>query len=208
MKSTRERILQTLLTNPKSSIYDLATAVEINAVSVRHHISSLMAENLVSVQEERHGIGRPRLLYSLTENGVELFPTRYIKLVNHLLQEMKFALSEKEMQSLLSRIAIEISGNHALSIKKLPLESRLESSKVFLAQEGILIEWEKNGTDYVINEVACPFYHVSQQHPEVCIIDQTIFSTLLSTPVKKTKCILTGDPHCSYSIQQSIPKEN
>lgn len=208
MKSTRERILQTLLTNPKSSIYDLATAVEINAVSVRHHISSLMAENLVSVQEERHGIGRPRLLYSLTENGVELFPTRYIKLVNHLLQEMKYALSEKEMQSLLSRIAIEISGNHALSIKKLPLESRLESSKLFLAQEGILIEWEKNGTDYVINEVACPFYHVSQQHPEVCIIDQTIFSTLLSTPVKKTKCILTGDPHCSYSIQQSIPKEN
>ena len=207
MKSTREKILHTLLTKPKSSIYDLAAAVEINAVSVRHHVSSLMAENLVTVQEERHGIGRPRLLYSLTENGVELFPTRYIKLVSHLLQEMKSALSEQEMQKLLSKIAVEISEKHALSIQKMPIEAKLEASKTFLAQEGIIIEWEKNGAVYVINEVACPFYHISQQHPEVCVIDQTIFSTLLSSPVTKTKCILTGDPHCSYVIQHSVPKE-
>jgi len=66
MKSTRERVLQTLLTNPNSTINALAEAVGINAVSVRHHLTSLQADNLVQSQEERHGVGRPRLVYSLT----------------------------------------------------------------------------------------------------------------------------------------------
>ncbi len=37
MKSTRDRILQTLVSQPRSTITDLALAVDINAISVRHH---------------------------------------------------------------------------------------------------------------------------------------------------------------------------
>lgn len=207
MKSTRERILQTLLTHPNSTIYDLAAAVDINAVSVRHHLSSLQAEDLIEAAEERHGVGRPRLVYSLTERGAELFPTRYVKLVSHLLRELKHALSEKELQRLLTNIAIDISGKHAAKIHGLSLESKLDSIVDFLASEGILIEWEKKDSEFIITEIACPFYHISQQYPEVCTIDQAIFSTLIATPVRKVKCILSGDPHCAYVIQQTETKE-
>jgi len=99
MKSTRERIIQTLLLNPKSTINDLANAVDINAISVRHHITSLQVEGLVLAQEERHGIGRPRLVYSLTESGAELFPTRYLRLVNQLFTQLKSRLTKTEMEN-------------------------------------------------------------------------------------------------------------
>jgi len=70
MKSTRERILQSLLSHPNSTINDLAEAVGISPISVRHHLTSLQAENLVAAEEERHGVGRPRLVYILTEKGL------------------------------------------------------------------------------------------------------------------------------------------
>jgi len=89
MKSTREKVLQTLITNPQSTIVDIAKSVGINAISVRHHITSLQADGLVNAEEERHGVGRPRLVYSLSESGQENFPKRYLRLTNHLLEQMK-----------------------------------------------------------------------------------------------------------------------
>jgi len=202
MKSTRERILQTLLINPNATISDLATAVDINSVSVRHHLTSLQADSLVQAQEVRHGVGRPRLVYSLTDRGAELFPTRYLKLVNHLLGELKHSLTKKDLDNLLRKIATDISGEHATRIRNLPIEDKLNSIEDFLSKEGFIIEWEKIGSSYVINEITCPFYHISQKYPEVCTIDRTMFSNLLSTPVEKIKCILSGDNHCAFIILQ------
>jgi predicted ArsR family transcriptional regulator len=207
MKSTRDRILQTLLNNPNSTISDLATAVDINTVSVRHHLTSLQADALVQAQEVRHGVGRPRLVYSLTDRGAELFPTRYLRLVNQLLGELKNSLSKKDLEKLLEKIAVDISGEHASRIRNMPIEDKLNSIEEFLSKEGFIIEWEKQGSSYLINEITCPFYHISQKYPEVCTIDRTIFSTLLSTPVDKVKCILAGDNHCSYRILQNESTE-
>jgi len=51
MKSTSERILLNLLNRPRSSINEMAGVVGINAISVRHHLTSLEAEDLVSSDE-------------------------------------------------------------------------------------------------------------------------------------------------------------
>ena len=89
MKSTRDKILFTLLKKPQSTISDLAEAVNINSISVRHHLSSLQADSLIVAEEVRHGVGRPRLVYSLTEEGLERFPTRYFRLTNRILNRVR-----------------------------------------------------------------------------------------------------------------------
>lgn len=208
MKSTRERIIQTLLLNPNSTINDLAEAVDINTISVRHHITSLQADGLVLAQEERHGVGRPRLVYSLTESGAELFPTRYLRLVNQLFTQLKNRLTKKEMEKLLTQIALEITSGYGEKIRDLPIDQKLDAIQKFLLKEGFLIEWAKEGSDYIISEISCPFYHVSQAHPEVCVIDRVILSKLLSAPVKRVKCILNGDNLCSYLYSLNLEVEN
>ena len=100
MKSTRDRILQTLLKKPGSTINDLAGAVGINPISVRHHLTNLQVEGLVAAEEERHGVGRPRLIYSLTEDGMEKFPTRYLRLTSRLLDQLKSTLPEPMVSKL------------------------------------------------------------------------------------------------------------
>ena len=65
-KNTRERVMHTMLVRERCTINELAEAVDINPISVRHHIAKLEAESLVRSEEERHGVGRPRRMYFLT----------------------------------------------------------------------------------------------------------------------------------------------
>lgn len=201
MKSTRDRVLQTLLLKPNATINDLAEAVDINTISVRHHLTSLQADGIVQSQEVRHGVGRPRLVYSLTEKGAELFPTRYLRLVNQLFSQLKNHLPRQEMERMLTQVALDITAGFGEKIRDLSTEDKLNAIQQFLLQEGFLIEWSKEDSDYIISEISCPFYHISQAHPEVCLIDRSMISALLSAPVDRVSCVLNGDNHCAYIYQ-------
>ncbi len=200
MKSTRERILQTLVSEPRSTISELADAVGINAISVRHHLTSLQGEGLITAEEERHGVGRPRLVYFLTEKGMERFPTRYFRLTNRLLDQIKGTFSDQMVQKLFTQMAADLVAKHQAQAQSLTTEQKLDLIKDILAQEGFIVEWNKAGDHYEIQEITCPYFHVGQSHPEVCAVDQTLISAMLSIPAEKIQCVLRGDAHCTYLI--------
>lgn len=199
-QTTRQRVLKTLLLRQSCTVNELAEAVDINPISVRHHLNKLEAEGLVSSYEERHGVGRPRRLYQLTESGRELFPTRYLRLTTRLLSQLKDQLPPAMVNQLFAQMAKDIAADYEKALKGLPLEERLDLIKRLLSQEGFSVEWEKRGNEYFIQEISCPYLQVSQAHPEVCAIDQTLISTLLSLPAEKVRCVLNGDNYCTYVV--------
>jgi len=199
-KSTRERVLQTLLVNKRCTINELAEAVDINPISVRHHINRLQAEGLVSSEEERHGVGRPRRVYFLTEEGVEKFPSRYVRLTTMLLEQLKETMPPSMINQIFSEIAKELASDYTDDLEALSMEERLDLVKQMLNNEGFTVKWEKQGDHYQIHEVSCPYYYVGQTHPEVCSVDQTLISTVLSVPAVKIKCVLHGDARCTYIV--------
>jgi len=202
MKSTRDRILKTLLTHPNATISDLADAVNINTISVRHHLTNLLADGLIVASEIRHGVGRPRLVYSLSESGQENFPTRYMNLSNLLLGQLKKTLTQDEIKDVFTKIAQTIANDQIEKTKSLTFEEKLDFLKNSLAAEGFMVEWEKSDSGYMIHEISCPFYHVGQLHPEVCILDQTLITSILSIPTEKVLCVLNGDQHCTYLVRK------
>lgn len=202
MTDTRDRVLQTILNNPRCTINELAEAVGINPISIRHHITNLQAEGLVNYEDERHGVGRPRRVYFLTEAGVEQFPTRYVRLTIRLLKQLKEKMPETLVKELFIQMAEDLANEIASSseLDGLTIEERLQIVRKFLQHEGFDINWEKRGNTYYIHESSCPYYHVGQNHPEVCSVDEVIISTLLSLPASKTQCILNGDMTCTFVV--------
>jgi DeoR family suf operon transcriptional repressor len=201
MISTRDRILQTLLHQPRTTINSLAEAVGINPISVRHHLTNLQVEGLVSTEEERHGVGRPRLVYFLTEAGTERFPTRYLRLTSRLLDQLKSTMPEPMVRTLFSQMASDIAEDYTDQMTGLNMEERLDLAKTLLAEEGFSVEWEKSGSKYQIHEITCPYLRIGKSHPEVCTVDQILISKMLAVPAEKVQCILSGDAHCTYVIQ-------
>ena len=204
MKSTRERVLQSLLSHPRSTVTELGEKVGINAISVRHHISSLLIEGLIVAEEERHGVGRPRQVYFLTESGSERFPTNYLRLTTKILDQMKSTLPAPVVDKLFTEIALDMSANYQELAINLTLEEKLNLIKTLLSREGFTVEWEKAGDEYRIHEISCPYFHVGQNHPEVCKVDQTMISSILSIPVEKINCLLLGNDHCTYVVKQPL----
>lgn len=200
--NTREKVLRTLLTRPRITINDLAENVGINPISVRHHITSLEAEGLVDSDEERHGVGRPRRVYFLTEAGVEKFPTRYIRLTLRLLEQLKETLPPVMIAKLFAQMAQDLLSDQipAAELENLNIEERLDVMKKLLKEEGFSIDWEYADGQYLIHETSCPYYHIGQNHPEVCSVDQILISSVLSVPAAKTQCILNGDNLCTYVV--------
>jgi DeoR family suf operon transcriptional repressor len=206
MKSTKDKILQTLLRQPKITINKLAEAVGINPISVRHHLTNLQMEGLISADEERHGVGRPRLVYSLTEDGMEKFPTKYFRLTTRILDQMKETMPGPVVAKLFNQIGEDLASEYSSQIQGLSMEERLELVKELLAQEGFTVEWEKKGSEYQIHEISCPYYQIGVAHPEVCTVDQTLISKMLALPANKVECILDGGTHCTYVVQTAAIK--
>jgi DeoR family suf operon transcriptional repressor len=201
MKSTRDRILQTILHHPRRTINELAEAVGINPISARHHLTNLQVEGLVAAEEERHGVGRPRLVYFLTEDGMEKFPTRYLRLTTRLLAQMKETMPAPVVSKLFSQIADDMASDYADQVQGLDMEERLDFVKTLLAEEGFTVEWEKKGEQYQIHEISCPYYKIGINHPEVCTVDQALISKMLALPAEKVQCILNGGAQCTYVVQ-------
>jgi predicted ArsR family transcriptional regulator len=202
MSSTREKILQTILNSQRVTINDLAGSVGINPISVRHHILKLEGEGLVSSEDERHGVGRPRRVYFLTEEGLETFPARYLTLTTRLLGNLKQTLPKEMVDALFAQLGRQMAEDASLEVNpaSLPMEERLNVLREFLSNEGFGVEWERREDGFHIKEMSCPYYQVGQNHPEICAIDRTMISNFLSVPATRINCILDGDAHCTYVV--------
>lgn len=201
--NTRNRVLRSLLLNQKRTVNELAESVDINPISVRHHVNKLEAEGLIQSEEERHGVGRPRLIFSLTPKGMEQFPQRYLQLTLRLLEQLKTNLPEKVLGDLFKDVAEGIAGDltQNINLDELDLKERLELLQEVLTSEGFMVSLQEEDGNYYIVEASCPYHHVGEDYPEICVVDKELIAHFASTTPKRVECILDGDKQCKYLIQ-------
>lgn len=200
MNNTREQILNILLQKQRATINDLADEVGIHPISVRHHIAKLESLGQISSEEIKGSVGRPKRVYFLTQSGMEEFPTRYLTLSIRLLEQLKGALPEPMVTKLFQEIASDMVDDHTtqIDLSNLEFEERLELITKMLESEGFTIEIAPNDGGYEIKGISCPYKHVGEEHPEICMVDQAIIEKVLSIKVDKTSCVLSGDQFCTY----------
>jgi predicted ArsR family transcriptional regulator len=197
---TRETILHALRSRGKCTVKELADASGVSPVSVRHHLTHVQADGLVQATEERHGVGRPRFVYSLTEAGLEQSPTRYLQLTNRLIDEMKENLPHDKVAELFSGVADSMAADTASQFEGLPWDRRLDRLAQVLSQEGFSAEVERRPDSVLIRELSCPYLSIGRQHREVCGIDQGFIARALAVPVERVACVLDGDAHCTFTV--------
>jgi predicted ArsR family transcriptional regulator len=209
MGSTRNSVLKHLLNHQRSTINELAKAVKINPISVRHHVTRLEDEGMVGSAEERHGVGRPRRVYFLTEAGMEHFPGRTIKLTNRILDQLKNTLPAEQFSKVFAGMADEAAKDLPAQseLGKMNLDQRLKAMKTWLNKEGFGVQIHKTEKEVVIKETSCPYFYVGQTHGEVCSIDKALIARALSVDPQRTSCLLSGDSHCTYVIPMAAIKE-
>ena len=198
--STRETILNTIKTLHETTIGALAKAADVSPVTVRHHVNGLLADGKIESRTVRRKVGRPHHVYRLSEAGEELFPQKYYRLSNLLLEELKARFEPEEVSDIFDSVVNRVIDNDEGQYKTLSFEKRLDYVVELLGKEGFMAKWEKSETGYRLIEYGCPYISIGETHTEVCSFDKGLIRSVLNTNIEQQSCMLTGDRCCEFSI--------
>jgi predicted ArsR family transcriptional regulator len=199
MQSTRQEILEILKEEREATVEDLASRLELTPMTIRHHLNVLQAQNLVVATTVRRSqkVGRPRLVYTLTDAADELFPQSYGELARHLVSEIKETMGPEETEAIFRRIGERIAEEAPAPHEGQDFEDRLDQAASFLEELGFLFRWEKTDEGYLLTNINCPYRHVTRDHPEICVMDTVLLSRLLEVEPQRLDSLRTGAPACT-----------
>jgi predicted ArsR family transcriptional regulator len=199
-RTTRDVILHSIKSSPHSTVEELAEAADVSPVTVRHHLNALLAAGAIEAASVRRKVGRPYYVYSLSAQGQELFPKRYVRLTNRLLDEMKERLPQSLIDELFAGVVDNVLEEHRGEFEHLPLEGRLDYLVSLLAEEGFLSTWEKTDSGFRLVEYSCPYLSIGATHAEVCTFDKKLMDGVLQLPVQQESCMLQGADCCQFAV--------
>ncbi len=115
---------------------ELAHATEVTATSVRQRLERLLSQKAIQREATRHGRGRPKYRYRLTEKGLRLTDSNFTDLALTLWKEICQSSDPELRRETLRRIARVLASGDADKIQgKTPAERRKSLAKLLNEQQ-------------------------------------------------------------------------
>jgi len=202
----RRNLLLRLRHEGPSAPEDLASALGASRTGVLQQLHALEAAGLVSRRAVRHGVGRPRHVYDVTDAAQDLFPTNYDGLalgllaairsiggdglVDDVFEERRRTSGDRVRQRLAERLPADA-----------PLIDRARELAVIQDEQGYLAE-AVIGADGVIRLVErnCAIHRIAADTAAACQAELDLFREILGADVEREGHIAAGDRCCTYRI--------
>lgn len=201
MQDMRNAILNLLRERGQATVAEIAEMVGRSPVSTHYHLSRLEGEGLITSQPLRHGVGRPKYIYSLANAALEQFPQSTHRLADRLLGALQSQLTEQQVESIFKRIVEDIAAEHGSEFTDKPLEDKISALVEVMGEEGFFARIEKVGQDFLLKQCGCPYQYVAARHPGICAIDMQLINTTLGASVERETWILNGDHICTFHVK-------
>jgi predicted ArsR family transcriptional regulator len=204
----RRDILLRLRHDGPSSPDQLAARLGASRTGVLQQLRALETARLVRHETQRHGVGRPRHLYDVTEDAQELFPANYDGLAAGLLEaigaiggddlvEQVFAARRRQIGDRVRRELADRVGPQAT------LADRVRELAVIQDEQGYLCEAERLGDGrFRLREHNCAIYDVARGRRAACDAELDLFREVLGVVVERETHIASGDRACTYLIRE------
>lgn len=205
----RRNLLLRLRHEGPSAPEDLASALGASRTGVLQQLHALEAAGLVSRRAVRHGVGRPRHVYDVTDAAQDLFPTNYDglalgllaairsiggdALVDDVFEERRRTTGDRVRQRIAERLPVDA-----------PLIDRARELAVIQDEQGYLAE-AVLGADGVIRLVErnCAIHRIAADTGAACQAELDLFREILGSDVERETHIATGDRCCTYRIGEA-----
>lgn len=211
MKSTKDHILSHLKCAGGATVDDLAGEFGLARMTVRQHLTGLERDGLVKSREERGKSGRPHMVFSLTDRGDDLFPKRYDRLADLVLQEAA-QLTAAEIEGLdedgrkrllLQKMVERVYAEHEEKLRDKTLPERVKLVADILREEGGLADWTRDGEAFEIVDYNCVYRRVADSHPGVCDWHVSLLGRLLGQKVECSQFMSQGADSCRFVVRET-----
>ena len=201
MQTTRQQILEHLQRHGRATVKELGQVLHLTSTGIRQHLTVLERDGLVVAREERGRVGRPTLVYTLTEKAESLFPRSYDALATALLKEIRASEGSERLYELLHRVAQRMAESFWERVQGKSLAERVEETAAILKEQGCLADWEQRDGEFFLHEFTCPFPKVAKEDSAVCTLHLDLVRLLTGADARLVRSVLRGEGACTYRIR-------
>lgn len=206
MQQTRRHILSILRERGEATVDDIVAELEqrrgkeITAVTVRHHLTRLQQDDLITTPQMKHRStpGRPQHVYTLTERAKAQFPNNYERLAVSLLEGIRSYLPPAGVNVILEDVAERMA--HEAHIPNLPLHERLSAVVTYLNKQGYAASCQSCDEGFILQTNNCPYHQIADHDQAICEMDMRYVSSLLGVVPRRLSHMANGDSACAYLI--------
>jgi predicted ArsR family transcriptional regulator len=201
LTSTRGRILA-LLRDEQRTVNDLAAALNLTDNAVRAHLLSLERDGLVQQRGTRRGRSKPHASYGLSPEAEHIFPKAYGPLLGHLLTVISKRFTSRQLRVAMREVGAAVAADHLPRLKDHGRRERIKAAlDLFNEIGGSAVFDQSGGKQFIYGRNGCPLTAVSTNHPEACLIVESLLSTVIGVPVK-TCCEYGETPRCCFELKR------
>ncbi len=202
-KNASERLLLYLKVHGPQPARVFASKFGITGEGARLQLVRLQEEGLVQSTSIAKGVGRPTVLYELTEAGNAHFPDTHAELTVQLISGIKHLLGPQVLDALLTNREQWTTERYSEALRDAStLEERLTRLAQIRSEEGYMAEWQASEAGYLFVENHCPISVAAQTCQGFCQAELHTFRQVLGEQVRveRTSHILAGARRCAYSV--------
>jgi predicted ArsR family transcriptional regulator len=198
-KSTRGKILN-LLRARERTVNDLAQELHLTDNAVRAHLASLERDRLVCQSGMKPGVRKPHTTYALGPEAEQLFPKAYGRLVSLLMSIFSRQIKPRNLRAGMRAAGRAVAQEHLGGLKGKTRQQRIEAALRILKELGGAATFREEDGKHFIYGNGCPIAAATANHPEACLLAQSLLTDIIGSPVKE-HCVRGATPSCRFEIK-------
>ncbi|BDZ43756.1 hypothetical protein GCM10025865_30550 [Paraoerskovia sediminicola] len=203
--STRERVLNHVVTDGPVSAADLARTLGLTPAGVRRHLGLLEAEALISEYRTPHGDGsrgRPARRFVATTRGQSELSAAYPDLASQALRFLAESAGSEAVETFARARLDEFVQRNSAAIDADDVAGRARQLTQVLADEGFASSLRPvpGGFALQLCQGHCPVQRVAEEFPQLCEAEAEAFSRLLGSHVQRLATLAGGGHACTTNV--------
>jgi predicted ArsR family transcriptional regulator len=201
-KSQRLSIINKLKRTQGLAVGELAEMLDMSYMGIKQHCLDLEKDGYLDTWRRAKPVGRPELVYRLTQRAHELFPVACNQTTIELLESARKLYGPTAPEKLLFTIFQKKAEHYAARVKGDNLVDRAGALARLRDQEGCMADFSytENGGPLCIIEHHCPILDLLRAFPMVAKLEAEIFQRLLNVPVQREETSASGLYRCTFTI--------
>ncbi|MBO9151787.1 helix-turn-helix transcriptional regulator [Chitinophaga sp. GCM10012297] len=201
--SSSDRMLLLLKTKGPLSTNGIAQELGITGEGARQQLQRLAEEGWVVFESISRGVGRPSLLWSLSEKGNRRFPDSHAELTVQLINTIRDVLGDEALGNVISAREYKVLLRYHDEIKdEEGLEAKVRKFTELRSRDGYLAEYRREGEGFVMTENHCPICAAANACHDICKVELSTFQQIFKEwgTIERMDHVLEGARHCAYRI--------
>lgn len=193
-RSARLRVLNELKRTQGLCVADLAERLKMSYMGVKGVCLDLEKRGLLDTWRQPQRVGRPQMLYRVTQRAHDLFPTESNSMTLALLEAAQRLFGAAAAEKLLHVTYQKKTEECQERLRGETLEERVKSLTRLRENEGCMAEFEadESGGRFRIVEHHCPILDLLRAFPIIAKLEADMFKRLLGVEVTREEESVAG----------------